>query len=511
MDLGGEYWGRMPELVARSFEAYIEDKLKEHNIKDTYLVRNNKVGDSDTGYTEEILRQLYPQDKEREKINQAFDNLFKVAKEVGFIKEKETEIEKSIRLFKGLKAKAFGKQLSLFGDNIEHHEGETKQGKEGTLVLKNHRWRYLDEKIKHERPPKTTFSKDPSQTSIMHEIASRPPLQSVKEGLDEIEKIISQEKLKEAEQLADYYVREANAQKPIFLADMDNIAREHNLELPSKQFGNFAVKSKESILKKIMRNEAKGKSESNKNLTDILRTTMIIRNPKQFDAIKDSIEKQGYKIIETDNFYEYDKGAGYKHIALKLVKQDGDKLVKELLLMRPNMLEAKLGLGHDLYDLEKNIEIILPKLKEKGADYFGMVGLEIIRHLAKQFYEYAYFKDLEDEKFYSPSTLERTSSKPSRIPPRSKLRKSSSDLTKRLITVLKSDLGKAVWRPIRAKLKASSNDISPFNAGSSNKEDIADLILSSIVDPFMKVYDKYSKSLKTNVINRQTNSKINLL
>jgi hypothetical protein len=238
---------------------------------------------------------------------------------------------------------------------------------------------------------------------------------------------------------------------------------------------------------------------------------MIIRSSKQFDAIKDSIEKQGYKIIETDNLYEKE-GAGYKHIALKLVKQDGDKLVKELLLMRPNMLEAKFGLGHDLYDLEKNVEIILPKLKEKGADYFGMVGLDVIRHYSKQFYEYDYLKDLEDEqKFYSPLTLERTSSKPSRIPPRSKLRKSSSDLAKRLVTVLKSDLGKAVWRPIRAKLKASSNDISPFNAGSSNKEDIADLILSSIVDPFMKVHDKYSKSLKTNVINRQTNSKINLL
>ena len=165
-------------------------------------------------------------------------------------------------------------------------------------------------------------------------------------------------------------------------------------------------------------------------------------------------------------------------------------------------------MGHDLYDLEKNIEAILPKLKEKGADYFGMVGLDVIRHYSKQFYEYDYLKDLEDEqKFYSPSTLERTSSMPSKIPPRSKSRKSSSDLAKRLVTVLKSDLGKAVWRPIRAKLKASSNDISPLNAGSSNKEDIADLILSSIVDPFMKVYDKYSKSLKTNVINCQTKNR----
>ncbi|MDR1529833.1 MAG: hypothetical protein LBS40_05480 [Burkholderiales bacterium] len=68
---GKPYWSTLPEMAARAFESYIDDKLASAKRKNTYLVNeaNNKPYE---GYE----LKPYPEGDEREKINRAFDALF---------------------------------------------------------------------------------------------------------------------------------------------------------------------------------------------------------------------------------------------------------------------------------------------------------------------------------------------------------------------------------------------------------------------------------------------------
>lgn len=70
LDNGNEskYWSNIIEMAARAFEAYIADKLSATNRRNDYLVY---------GTSDEIA---FPQGKEREKINKAFDILFDTLK-----------------------------------------------------------------------------------------------------------------------------------------------------------------------------------------------------------------------------------------------------------------------------------------------------------------------------------------------------------------------------------------------------------------------------------------------
>ena len=68
------YHAKIEEMWARAFEAYIFDKLKEKGITNTYLVHS--VNNSDYA-----LFNPFPAGEERQNINKAFDNLFKVMKD----------------------------------------------------------------------------------------------------------------------------------------------------------------------------------------------------------------------------------------------------------------------------------------------------------------------------------------------------------------------------------------------------------------------------------------------
>lgn len=68
------YFAKIEEMWARAFESYIYDKLKAKGITNTYLVHS--VNNSDYA-----LFNPYPAGEERQNINKAFDNLFKVMKE----------------------------------------------------------------------------------------------------------------------------------------------------------------------------------------------------------------------------------------------------------------------------------------------------------------------------------------------------------------------------------------------------------------------------------------------
>jgi len=71
------YWGTNLEMAARAFEAYVDDRIKEAGARNDYLVH------SVNNYIYEVLYDAkpYPEGEERQNINKAFDNLFKVLEE----------------------------------------------------------------------------------------------------------------------------------------------------------------------------------------------------------------------------------------------------------------------------------------------------------------------------------------------------------------------------------------------------------------------------------------------
>lgn len=69
----GKYWTKVYEMAARSFEAYIQDKLTSMRRRNDYLV----TGTHDAA--------AYPMGEEREKINEIFDRLFHLIRKEGIL------------------------------------------------------------------------------------------------------------------------------------------------------------------------------------------------------------------------------------------------------------------------------------------------------------------------------------------------------------------------------------------------------------------------------------------
>lgn len=318
------------------------------------------------------------------------------------------------------------------------------------------------------------------------------------------------EKIQEHNRLAENYIREANAQKDEYLQDLDEISKENGLEAMSHKYRNLAVKGKESILNKFERNEVKGKPEANLQLTDVLRGTIQIKNPNQYKSLMESFKERGYEIWNDDitNLYE-DNKPGYKHIAVKLVKGKDDPVIKEIIFITPKMYEAKYGFGHDLYDLEKNIDIGLGKKVREGHRMYPMLMQfkQNVRRIANEFYMRAYYAD---QKLFSDSSSSASTEAPI-APPEAQTSKNSRRLSsgysvppKRLIRVLRSSL-KAMLQPLSQSSINSSGDI--FNLADSSAA--IDSSLSSIVNPTKNIVKKYA----SNVMNlfkskKSTNMKI---
>ena len=67
--VGGDYWTRPEELLARASQAYIEDKMAEKGMVNDYVTRST------------IGHKAYPQGEERERFNKLFDELFAALRE----------------------------------------------------------------------------------------------------------------------------------------------------------------------------------------------------------------------------------------------------------------------------------------------------------------------------------------------------------------------------------------------------------------------------------------------
>lgn len=71
----GKYWSKDYEMAARSFSAYLQDKLAEKDRKNDYLAYSTQGGNNRIGEV------AYPQDQERVQVNAAFEEVFRVIRE----------------------------------------------------------------------------------------------------------------------------------------------------------------------------------------------------------------------------------------------------------------------------------------------------------------------------------------------------------------------------------------------------------------------------------------------
>ncbi len=519
----GNYWKKGHELFARAFEAYVVDMAKSKGMWNNYLVgENDTENESDyelKWFSKESLSKAYPQGQEREEINKLFDELFdkfRTVYGVGRNKKSGSRTDEVIELKKSLVIKSFGVQLNAFGTErpghkyIERKPDPKRPGKyiylyelpSGKKSWKNEEGETVEgldpdyqenrERAEQEAREREERKLREDQTELF-EPKPEPPLKKIADSIEAAKKKDRLDKLREHEALADRYIKEANTQRDMYLFDLDEVALENGLEKVSDRFGQFAVKSRESIMNKFNRNEVDGREDKNYKLTDVLRSTLVIKTPEQLNDILESLEMRGYEVYDNDlaNLFE-DKKPGYKHIAIKLVKGNDDPLVKELLLMQPHMLEAKYGLGHDVYDLEKNVRLSFPHI-EKYEDLKEIVdeSTKVARNVMNSYYAKAYEKDNhtpfsrnDSSTLAAPSVASRNisnrtvSRKPSSVmpsPPKAVMYRWKS----RFVSIL---------QPISQRFKSVSAENSPSEEMSS----AIDLINSSIFNPTANIIDKYT-------------------
>lgn len=87
--LGKDYWGNNQEMLARAFEAYVQDKLEDNGRRNSYLVDGTRSGGV-AGEAGLFTVAAYPMKAERKRINAAFEKLMSVLSE-------EKHLEKALR------------------------------------------------------------------------------------------------------------------------------------------------------------------------------------------------------------------------------------------------------------------------------------------------------------------------------------------------------------------------------------------------------------------------------
>lgn len=146
-------------------------------------------------------------------------------------------------------------------------------------------------------------------------------------------------------------IDQARAQEVEYIGAIRRAAAENNGEVTDKAIKNAVKTDAERINQKILEKDGRAP-------TDLLRSTILTADPaSSVDGIVASLQRDGYTVWVdprtglADLTNRYAEGApGYRDIAIKFVKGDGDNLVKELQITTPNMAQAKSEFGgHKLY------------------------------------------------------------------------------------------------------------------------------------------------------------------
>jgi hypothetical protein len=152
---------------------------------------------------------------------------------------------------------------------------------------------------------------------------------------------------------------QAYAQKDTFLGDAKDVTNEIEGVTFPPEVEEKAVKVNEE--------RAASKYMIRGYFSDVLRTTLIIDTPETGLRVVDAMRSKGYEIWtnplsgrpDLENLYE-DANQGYKHVVVKLVKGEGDAVVKELQMITAAMQKAKHDLGgHDIYEIVRSVDEIV--------------------------------------------------------------------------------------------------------------------------------------------------------
>lgn len=155
-------------------------------------------------------------------------------------------------------------------------------------------------------------------------------------------------------QTAQELVDLARQQETGFVSDIEEVAGLTGGQITDKIKKNAVKTDIERIEKKIT-------DKGGRTPSDLLRSTIIIDNPQQnVRSIVENLRERGYEIWtdpksglpDFDDLYRADAPDmdGYKHIAIKFTRGADDPIVKEVIVITPNMYKAKGALGgHKLY------------------------------------------------------------------------------------------------------------------------------------------------------------------
>ena len=231
---GKGYWSQNLEMFARAFDAYVSDTLESKEIKNTYLSHFGKVDET------------VPKDKERKKINKAFDELIA---EIKYRKTTEGGIELyDITSVPMLASRELKKAVTAVGESKTYD-----QAKENLLKISSHIYEIgMDFKTFSQEMASTIgdawqrFKDKASELwdytrkllaeergSIGDKEVSPPVKESEKKGNEIIDKIITS--MKKHGRFDKELVKSRVKKYETKIADLKKIAKDNNLDVTEKQ------------------------------------------------------------------------------------------------------------------------------------------------------------------------------------------------------------------------------------------------------------------------------------
>jgi hypothetical protein len=96
-----DYWPSTVEMFGRAFESYIHDKIKEKGNRSDYLVHSTSNGGYEM-FADPVTGEIpkpFPEGKEREEINRAFDKFIKLFKKGNKLSRSSKNMNKSIKKY----------------------------------------------------------------------------------------------------------------------------------------------------------------------------------------------------------------------------------------------------------------------------------------------------------------------------------------------------------------------------------------------------------------------------
>lgn len=185
-------------------------------------------------------------------------------------------------------------------------------------------------------------------------------------------------------------LKQATAQKQSYIQAVKAASVDAGVEFMAKGEAH-AVKGTARTIEKLLEFRRSGK---NKTVTDALRATSILRaspTNQQVDTVSARMRFHGFVTVDMENLFETPRLGNYRHVQMKFQKP-GQSLISELLLIQPQMLKVKNGLGHVFYEIDRVKMEALDFLDEAMTSEVALFKSDVSK-LMNDLYEVAFLAD----------------------------------------------------------------------------------------------------------------------